>query len=77
MSANSNLSAVASSTYIDRTGATFPASNALDGMYGNYCNESNVYASVREENPWLEVTWPGTITIWRLIMYNRVDCCGK
>lgn len=76
MSANSNLSAVASSTCKDEQ-REYPVSNVLDGLYGNNCILSNVYNSFDEENPWLEVAWPGTIIIWRIIIYNRVDCCGE
>eukprot|EP00105_Crassostrea_gigas_P041371 XP_019925519.1 PREDICTED: fucolectin-like [Crassostrea gigas] len=57
-------------------GDTFPVSNVLDGINGNDCNRSNVFGSGKEENPWLEITWSGAITIWRIIIYNRVDCCG-
>lgn len=77
VSANSKLSAVASSTFMNSLGDTFPVSNVLDGINGNDCNRSNVFGSGKEENPRLEITWSGAITIWRIIIYNRVDCCGK
>lgn len=41
MSANSKLLAVASSTYMNEIGDTFPASNVLNGIHGNDCNKSN------------------------------------
>lgn len=74
---SANLTAGTSSTYINNYGREFPASNVLDGVYGSYCLFANVYASRSEINPWLEVTWSGTITIWRIIIYNRVECCGS
>lgn len=77
MTVNSKLSAVTSSTNIDEYGTTQLASDDLDGVYGNDCNRNNVYSFVYEESPWLEVTWSRTITIWKIIIYNRVDCCGK
>lgn len=76
VSANSNLLAVASSTYRGDYVALRP-SNVLDGLYGNDCIWNNVYSSIREANPWLEVTWPGAITIWRIVIYNRVDDHGR
>lgn len=76
MSAISNLLAVASSTYRGDYVALRP-SNVLDGLYDNDCIWNNVYSSIREANPWLEVTWPGAITIWRIVIYNRVDDHGR
>ncbi|XP_052681443.1 fucolectin-like [Crassostrea angulata] len=78
LSTNSNLSAVASSTYIERpiSELEYPASNVLDGIYDNGCKRVKVYSSVNEKNPWLEVAWLETITIWRIIIYNRYECCG-
>lgn len=72
LSANSNLSAVASSTYM-HLGTPLLASNVLDGLYGIYCN---IYSSIIERDPWLEVTWSGTVIVWRIVIYNRADCCG-
>ncbi|XP_034309782.2 uncharacterized protein [Magallana gigas] len=75
LTVNSKLSAVTSSTNIDEYGTTQLTSDDLDGVYGNDCYRNNVYSFVNEEIPWLEVTWSRTITIWRIIIYNRVDCC--
>ncbi|XP_052681721.1 uncharacterized protein LOC128162528 [Crassostrea angulata] len=72
LSANSNLTAVASST-LELTNNNL-VSNVLDGIPD--CNISNVYSSNFEPNPWLEVTLPGTITIWRIIIYNGVYGIG-
>lgn len=67
------MSAVASST-LKLTNYNL-VSNVLDGIPD--CNISNVYSSNSETNPWLEVTLPGTITIWRIIIYNGVYGLGK
>lgn len=75
MSANSNLSEVASFTYELTNNNS--VSSVLDGIHGKHCNGNNVYSSFSEENPWLEVTWPVTITIWRKMFYNGVDGHGK
>lgn len=72
MSANSNMSAVASSTYVNEH-----PSNVIDGLYGDDCKAPNVYSSVRQKNPWLEVIWPGTVSIWKIIMYNRSQNHGR
>lgn len=76
LSANSNVSAVASSTYVHYD-TPLLASNVLDGIYGIHCGTSKTYSSVGETNPWIEVTWSGTITIQRIVIYNRADCCGN
>lgn len=68
VSAYSNLSAVASSTFMSEQ-----PSYVLDGVYGKGCN---AFSSVKEENPWLEMTWTETITIWRIIIYNRLNKKG-
>ncbi|XP_052681441.1 uncharacterized protein LOC128162338 [Crassostrea angulata] len=68
LSAYSNLSAVASSTFMSEQ-----PSYVLDGVYGKGCN---AFSSVKEENPWLEITWTETITIWRIIIYNRLNKKG-
>ncbi|XP_052684123.1 uncharacterized protein LOC128164369 [Crassostrea angulata] len=64
--ANSNMKAVASSTHMNEH-----PSYVLDELYGNECKTINVYSSVYEKKPWLEVIWTGTISIWRIIIYNR------
>lgn len=70
------MSAVASSAFNDEF-AEYPVSTVLDCLYGNNCILSNAYSSFSEKNPWLEVAWPGTLLIWKIIIYNREDCCGE
>lgn len=79
MSTNFNLlTAIASSTYAVKSGSEWPPFNVLDGLHGIKCGEQGkFYNSNNEANPWLEVTWSGTITIQRIVIYNRFDCCGK
>ncbi|XP_034325582.2 uncharacterized protein [Magallana gigas] len=63
---SANLSAVASTTWWPIKNNI--VSNVLDGIPD--CNRSNIYSSAREPNPWLEVTLPGAITIWKIVIYN-------
>nr|XP_034310798.1 uncharacterized protein LOC117684108 [Crassostrea gigas] len=63
---SANLSAVASSTYLQMENNI--VSNVFDGILD--CNISNVYSSFSHLNPWLKVTLPGTITIWKIVIYN-------
>lgn len=76
---NLNLLVVVSLIYIEYgiLEVEYLVFNVLDGIYGNDCKCVNVYSFVIEKNLWLEVVWFGIIIIWRIIIYNCYECCGK
>lgn len=51
-------------------------SKAVDGVTS--CpGPTYIFSSTFEADPWLEINLQRVITIWRIIVHTRQDCCGK
>jgi hypothetical protein len=49
----------------------FAAENVVDGTAG--IHEDGEWASKGERNPWIQITWSGSQTINRVVLYDRAN----
>ena len=55
----------------------FQVSKCIDGIYGkNFNGQKNICHSKSEMAPWLALDFGRQVSVGRVVLHNRGDCCG-